>query len=87
MKKLIVLLIAVVSGISLFADILIPDPLPFLDEAILFAIFTKSITYLGFDLTRFMPFLKSRRSKQTPTAKPAPAPADFPSNAGPTIDV
>lgn len=85
MKKFIVLLIAIASGISLCADIFIIDPLPFLDEAILLAIFTKSVAYLGFDVTRFLPFLRRKGSKSaTPPAQPASSPSGAP---GPTIDV
>jgi hypothetical protein len=66
MKKFIVLVIAIVSGISLCADIFIFDPLPFLDEAILLAIFTKSVAYLGFDVTRFIPFMRKKGKSSTP---------------------
>ena len=70
MKKFLVLMIAVASGISLCADIFIPDPLPFLDEALLLAIFTKSMAYLGVDFTRFIPFM--RKNRQTPAGAPSP---------------
>lgn len=86
MKKIIVLLIAIVSGISLCADIFIIDPLPFLDEAILLAIFTKSVAYLGFDVSRFLPFM--RKKGRTKGATPPPQPATSASGStGPTIDV
>ncbi len=68
MKKLIVLVIAIVSGISLCADIFIIDLLPFLDEAILLAIFTKSVAYLGFDVTRFIPFMRKKGKAAAPTS-------------------
>jgi hypothetical protein len=68
MKKLIVLVIAIVSGISLCADIFIIDLLPFLDEAILLAIFTKSVAYLGFDVTRFISFMRKKGKAAAPTS-------------------
>jgi hypothetical protein len=84
MKKFLVLMIAVASGISLCADIFIPDPLPFLDEALLLAIFTKSMAYLGMDFTRFIPFMRKKPANSGGRAQPAGA---NPAGSGPTIDI
>jgi hypothetical protein len=84
MKKFLVLMIAVASGISLCADIFIPDPLPFLDEALLLAIFTKSMAYLGIDFTRFIPFM--RKKPANPGGRAQPAGANH-AGSGPTIDI
>ena len=84
MKKFLVLMIAVASGISLCADIFIPDPLPFLDEALLLAIFTKSMAYLGMDFTRFIPFMRKKPANPGGRAQPAGANHAGP---GPTIDI
>ena len=74
MKKLIALLFALVSGFYVFFGTLIPDPLPFLDEATALLIFVKSMGVLGVDLTRYVPFL-GKKSK--PAGK----------TSGPVVDV
>ena len=62
MKKLIALLFALLSGFYVFFGSWVPDPLPFLDEATALLIFVKSMSVLGVDLTRFVPFL-GKKSK------------------------
>jgi len=84
MKKILVLLIALASGISLCADIFIFDPLPFLDEALLLAIFTKSMAYLGVDFTRFIPFMRKKPASSSRRAQPAGWNHNSPE---PTIDI
>ena len=73
-KKFIALLFALLSGFYVFFASWIPDPLPFLDEATALVIFVKSMSVLGFDLTRFVPFL-GKKSK--PAGK----------TSGPVVDV
>lgn len=60
MKKAFALLAAIISAIYLLTIGLIPDPLPFLDEATALVILVKSLSYLGFDISRFVPFLGKR---------------------------
>jgi hypothetical protein len=53
MKKLLALLVAVVSGTALALDVAIVDPVPFIDEGVLLVIFLSSLAHLGLDLRRF----------------------------------
>jgi len=53
MKKLLALLVAVVSGTALALDVAIIDPVPFIDEGVLLVIFLSSLAHLGLDLRRF----------------------------------
>jgi hypothetical protein len=69
-KKFIALLFALVSGFYVFFGTLIPDPLPFLDEATALLIFVKSMAVLGFDLSRFIPFMGKKA--KTPPKPPGP---------------
>jgi hypothetical protein len=58
MKRFILWIVVLVSGFYAFiAGPFIPDPLPFLDEAVALAIFLKATSALGFDVRRFLPFL------------------------------
>jgi len=79
MKRLFVWLVAILSGLY----VLIPlpwftpaDPIPFLDEGVALMIFLKSTSWLGYDLSRWLPFLRARGGKRP--VQP---------NAGVTIDV
>jgi hypothetical protein len=90
MKKLLVkafaLLIAVLSAWVLFTPFdLPPFPFFFIDEAIALVLLTKSLGYLGIDIARWIPFLKSRHQ-----SKPRSAQGSFGSSASakdPIIDV
>jgi hypothetical protein len=62
MKRLFLWLVAIISGICLF----LPDPIPFVDEAILLAIFLKSTTSLGFNLGRWLPFFGKGKEASAP---------------------
>ena len=67
MKRFILWIVVLVSGFSLF----IPDPLPFLDEAIALAIFLKATSALGYDVRRFLPFLgKAKAAGGKKTGQP-----------------
>jgi hypothetical protein len=69
LKKIIVLLLAMVSGWILFTPFdLPPFPFMFIDEAIALIIFTKSMTYLGFDVTRFIPFMRNKGKSAAPNS-------------------
>lgn len=61
MKKFFALIIAGLSAWVLFTPFdLPPIPFFFIDEAIALLLFTKSMSYLGFDVSRFLPFLPKR---------------------------
>ena len=65
MKKFIAAVFAVISGVYLVFLGWIPDPLPIVDEATALIVFVKSMSVLGIDLTRFVPFL-GKRTKEAP---------------------
>ena len=74
MKRRIAWVLASVSGLYLLISVPIPDPIPIIDEATALLIFVKSMAYLGYDVTRWIPFMKKGK-----TVKPA--------GSGSTIDV
>ena len=86
MKKLFAVGVALVSAWVLFLPFdLPPFPFFFIDEAIALVLLTKSLRYLGLDITHFMPFINSRKRSTG-----APAGAEKRANtahSGPTIDV
>lgn len=87
MKKALAVLIALLSAFVLFLPFdLPPFPFFFIDEAIALVLLTKSLAYLGIDITRFLPFVKSHSRRASSTTPPPARPPDFPSS-GPTIDV
>lgn len=75
-KKLIALVLAMVSGVYLLLGPL-PDPLPLLDEGMALLILVQSLAYLGIDLRRWVPGLAKK-------AKAGPAGG---AEGGRTIDV
>jgi hypothetical protein len=76
MKKFFAVLLALLSGGYLLTLGIAPDPLPFIDEATALLILVKSLSVLGIDLTRYVPFLRGWSKQRKQAAKP-----------GPTIDV
>ena len=70
MKKFVATLFALLSGFYLFFLSWVPDPLPVLDEATALLIFVKSVAVLGFDLTRFVPFLGKKSKPDGKTGGP-----------------
>ena len=78
MKRRIAWLLAILSGLYLLIVGPLPDPLPIIDEATALLIFVKSMAYLGYDVTRWIPFLgKGKRG-----GKPG-----FKNKPGQTVDV
>lgn len=63
MKKALTILFALISGIYLLTIGIAPDPLPFIDEATALLIFVKSMSALGFDISRFLPFFGKKTPK------------------------
>lgn len=55
-RKLIALIFAFFSGAYVIFG-WAPDPIPLVDEAMALAIFVKSMSVLGIDVRRFLPFL------------------------------
>lgn len=71
MKKLLALIVAGLSAWVLFTPLdLPPIPFFFIDEAIALLLFTKSMSYLGFDISRLLPFLQNRNRKNSSTGAP-----------------
>jgi len=69
MKRRIAWGVAIVSGAALGVTLVVPDPLPFVDEAIFLAVFVKSMNYLGYDVTRWIPFLGKGKKKRAAADK------------------
>ena len=78
MKRRIAWFLAIFSGLYLLIMGPLPDPLPIIDEATALLIFVKSMSFLGFDVMRFVPFLSGRKTGKTPRAR---------DTSGRTIDV
>ena len=71
MKRRIAWFLAIFSGLYLLIMGPLPDPLPIIDEATALLIFVKSMSYLGFDVMRFVPFLSGRKNGKAPGAREA----------------
>jgi hypothetical protein len=72
MKKFFAFIVAGISAWVLFTPFdLPPVPFFFIDEAIALLLFTKSMAYLGFDISRFLPFLQNRNRKSPSPGSPA----------------
>lgn len=69
MKRKLAMAGATLSGLYLLTLGILPDPLPFVDEAFMLMIFVKSTAALGFDVSKILPFLGKRKS-----AAPKPKP-------------
>jgi hypothetical protein len=66
MKKFFAVMVAGLSAWVLFTPFdLPPIPFFFIDEAIALLLFSKSMSYLGFDISRLLPFLPNRNRKNS----------------------
>ncbi len=78
MKKAFALLAVLMSGGYLLTLGIAPDPLPFIDEATALLILVKSLSVLGIDISRFVPFLGRKTRAQSPPESRA---------SGQTVDI
>lgn len=69
MKRKLTWLGAILSGLYLLTVGIMPDPLPFVDEAIALAVFLKCTSALGYDLRKWLPFL-GKNAKSKPSENP-----------------
>ncbi|MBK1883354.1 hypothetical protein JIN85_13080 [Luteolibacter pohnpeiensis] len=75
MRRKLAWLLTLLSGGYLLTIGILPDPLPFLDEAFALTIFVKAASYLGHDVRGLLPFFGKRRAKSAPRrATPGPMP-------------
>ena len=55
----------VLSGLYLLTAGPLPDPIPFVDEGVAFAVLLKCAAYLGYDLKNWLPFGRKARNFNT----------------------
>ncbi len=61
MKKLIAIVLACLSALYFAVGIVIPDPVPFIDEGLALVVFLNTTAYLGLDFKKF--FSPSKKKK------------------------
>ncbi len=84
MKRKLAWMVAIVSGVYVVLGPL-PDPIPLLDEGLALMVFVKAMGWLGYDVTRWLPFVgKGARRACPDNSKPCP---DNVRASGQTIDV
>lgn len=78
MKRRFAWLLASASGLYLLTIGPLPDPIPIVDEATALLVFVKSMSFLGYDVTRFLPFFGKGKAAKSRARKSA---------AGSVVDV
>ena len=95
-KRILLWFVAIISGLYLLLLGPILDPLPFLDEAAALAVFAFAMRALGYDVVRWIPFvrqirggLKGRQGDRQPPPPPNARthPKAAARGASPVIDV
>lgn len=66
MRKIVALLVALVSGVYVLFG-WVPDPVPFLDEGLALMVFLNALAYLGFDLRGYFRPSKSKKNQEDRT--------------------
>jgi hypothetical protein len=73
MKRKIAMVAATLSGLYLLIGGPMPDPIPLLDEGLMLMIFVSSMKALGYDATRWLPFMGKGKGAAEPATKDSKA--------------
>ncbi len=70
MKRKLAWIGVILSGLYLLTAGPLPDPIPFIDEGVAFAVLLKCVAYLGYDLRKWLPFFsKQKESANSKSSK------------------